>query len=80
MKHTISTGWLVDPNQGCSHFPHNNQSSHEYLDYYQSEGSCAHQMITQVPPIRLIMRPRMVIKFEHVVQSLLNTCIFDIRS
>ena len=69
----ISTGWLPNSNLGRSCCPHNFQTSYEYLTNYQSEDSCAHEMVIQVPPIMLTSDPRMVSYFEQVVQSLSNT-------
>lgn len=44
MKHTVYTRWFTDPNWGCSYFPHNPQSSYEYLIHYHYclQGSCGH--------------------------------------
>ena len=42
MKYANSPSRLANPNKGRSHFPHNFQSSYEYLICYQREDSYAH--------------------------------------
>ena len=43
IKHAISTRWLLaSPKWGHGHFPNAFRSSHEYLNCYQNEDSCAH--------------------------------------
>jgi hypothetical protein len=41
MKHEISTRWLATPNRSHGYFPHRSESSHEYLNYHESEEFCA---------------------------------------
>ena len=50
MKYANSPRWLANPNKGCSHFPHNFQSSYEYLIHCQSEDLNVHELVIQVPP------------------------------
>jgi hypothetical protein len=60
MKYAIRAGWLANPSQGCSQFPRN---SHEFLIHYQSEDSCAHQMLIHILPIMLTIELRIVTIF-----------------
>ena len=66
VKHTPSTRWLANPNQGCSHFHHNFGSSYEYLIYINKVK--IHVLIKwsyRPPHLCLLLSLELLSYFEH---------------
>ena len=57
----VSSRRWANLNQGRNHFPHSFWSSNEYFNHCQSEHCRAHWLVIYIPPIMLIIEPRMVI-------------------
>lgn len=72
MKHAISTRWFADPYRGHTRFFHSLGAHINYLISNQSEDSYA-----QIGPSHLcwLLNLEWFPYFEHVVRTLLNTCL-----
>jgi hypothetical protein len=78
IKCVISTRWLANPNWGLSHSPHTYFLELIRISYSSSKWWFSCLLNGHIgPPSMLAIEPRMVIIFEDVVQSLLNTCLFS---
>ena len=79
MEHAIS-GRLANPNHARGQCPHNCRSSYEYPIHSQLEDSPHYEMITYGIHLCWQLCLEWLINFEHLVRSLLKTCMFGVCS